>query len=202
MKIEKIEKQDIKKMVKIAVCLFLITTISTLLVAGVNALTEGPIAAQRKAKVDKAMAEVLPGAAAENGYQMMENVREIIPDETVQEVYKAFDSAGNPMGFCVKTTPNGYGGEIEMIVGVDMNGLVTGVSIVNMSETAGLGTKTKEEEWRNQFKGKGSDVAVTTSFELAENEVAAVSGATVSSKAVTAGVVAAVNAANQVKGAA
>ncbi len=194
----KFEKKELFSMAKIAICLLLITAISTLLVAVVNEVTKGPIAEQRLAAVNAAMAKVLPAA----DYKQMEDVASLGLDEIVLEVYTAYDETNNPVGYCVKTAPAGYGGAIEMITGVDLNGLVTGVDIVNMSETAGLGTKTKEAPWLEQFKGKGADVAVTTSVEPLENEVSAVSGATVSSKAVTRGVTAAINAANQIKGAA
>lgn len=193
----KFEKNEIIKMVKIALCLLLITAISTALVALVNEVTKGPIAEQRLAKVNAAMAKVLP---AEN-YEAVDITDKGLED-IVLEVYTAKDATGNVVGYCVKTAPAGYGGAIEMITGIDANGLVSGVDIVSMSETAGLGTKTQDANWLAQYVGKGSDVAVTTSVEPMENEVSAVSGATVSSKAVTRGVAAAINAANQVKGAA
>lgn len=192
----KFDKNEIIKMIKIAVCLLLITAISTALVAVVNEVTKGPIAEQRLAKVNAAMAEVLPA----KDYEKLDIADKGL-EEIVLEVYAAKDENGNVVGYCVKTAPAGYGGAIEMITGIDANSLVTGVDIVNMSETAGLGTKTDDAEWLGQYIGKGSDVAVTTSITPAENEVSAVSGATVSSKAVTRGVSAAINAANQVKGA-
>ncbi|MBR5479060.1 MAG: RnfABCDGE type electron transport complex subunit G [Clostridia bacterium] len=193
----KFDKNEIIKMVKIAVCLLLITAISTALVAVVNEVTKGPIAEQRLAKVNEAMTKVLPAKDYEKLDIADKNLEEI-----VLEVYAAKDETGNVVGYCVKTAPPGYGGAIEMITGVDMNGVVTGVDIVNMSETAGLGTKTDDEEWLKQYVGKGTDVAVTTSITPAENEVSAVSGATISSKAVTRGVATAITAANQIKGAA
>lgn len=191
----KFEKKDVLKMIKIAVCLLLITAISTLLVAVVNEVTKGPIAEQRLAAVNAAMSKVLPAEA----YDQID-ISELGLEEIVIEVYAAKDKDNNPVGYCVKTAPAGYGGAIEMITGVDANGLVTGVDIVSMSETAGLGTKTQDEAWLAQYAGKSSDVAVITVGEPEENEISAVSGATVSSKAVTRGVAAAINAANQVKG--
>jgi len=193
----KFEKNEVIKMVKIAICLLLITAISTMLVAVVNEITREPIAQQRLMKVNQAMGEVLPAER----YEPVE-IEGLGLEDIVLEVNTAYDKDNNCVGYCVKTAPAGYGGAIEMITGIDTQGLVTGVKIVTMSETAGLGTKTQEEPWLAQFEGKGSDVAVTTSVEPVENEVSAVSGATVSSKAVTKGVAAAINAANQVKGAA
>ena len=193
----KFEKNEVIKMVKIAVCLLLITAISTLLVAAVNEITKAPIEEQRTMKVNEAMNEILPAER----YEPVE-IESLGLEDIVKEVNVAYDKDNNVLGYCVKTVPAGYGGDIEIMTGIDTEGLVTGVNIVNMSETAGLGTKTQEPSWLAQFKGKGSDVAVTTGIEPMENEVSAVSGATVSSKAVTKGVAAAINAANQVKGAA
>ena len=193
----KFEKNEVMKMAKIAICLLLITAISTALVAIVNEITKEPIAEQRIMKVNMAMGEVLPAER----YEPFE-IEALGLEDIVLEVNVAYDKDNNCLGYCVKTAPAGYGGTIEMITGIDTEGVVTGVKIVSMSETAGLGTKTQEEPWLKQYVGKGDDVAVTTSVEPMENEVSAVSGATVSSKAVTKGVAAAIKAANQVKGAA
>ena len=192
----KFEKNEIIKMIKIAVCLLLITAISTALVAFVNEVTKGPIAEQRLAKVNAAMAKVLPAET----YEAMDITEKGLED-IVLEVYTAKDASGNTVGYCIKTAPAGYGGAIEMITGVDTNGIVSGVDIVSMSETAGLGTKTQDAKWLAQYAGKSSDVAVITIGTPEDNEVSAVTGATISSKAVTSGVVAAINAANQVKAA-
>lgn len=91
------------------------------------------------------------------------------------------------VGYAVQSGSNGYGGLISLIVGVDLQGQVTGVVITEMSETAGLGTKAENPEFINQFAGKSAGLAVG-------REIDAISGATITSKAVTDGVNRAVSA--------
>lgn len=91
------------------------------------------------------------------------------------------------VGYAVQSGSNGYGGLISLIVGVDLQGQVTGVVITEMSETAGLGTKAENPEFINQFNGKSAGLAVG-------REIDAISGATITSKAVTDGVNRAVSA--------
>lgn len=193
----KASKQDILGMLRLALILFGIAAVVALLLSAVNEVTKDPIARQKEAAVNSAMSQVLPA----DSYQPVENIAELGLDEIVLEVYAA-KNGEEQIGYCVKTAPLGFGGAIELITGVDMNGNVTRVNIVSMSETAGLGTKTKDSAFLDQYSGKSIDVAVTTGSNPKENEVSAISGATVSSKAVTAGVAAAVSAVNAIKGAA
>lgn len=184
-------------MLRLALILFGITAVVALLLSTVNEVTKGPIARQKEAQVHSAMAQVLPAES----YEKIENLEQFGLDEIVLEVYVA-KNGDEQAGYCVKTAPPGYGGTIEMITGVDMEGTVTKVNIVSMSETAGLGTKTNDASFLDQYSGKGLGVTVTTSSSPKENEVSAIAGATVSSKAVTTGVAAAVGAVNTIKGAA
>lgn len=193
----KASKQDILGMLRLALILFGIAAVVALLLSAVNEVTKGPIAMQKEEAVKTAMSQVLPA----DSYEMLDNLEEFGLDGIVLEVYAA-KNGDEQVGYCVKTAPLGFGGAIELITGVDLEGNVTKVNIVSMSETAGLGTKTKDETFLAQYSGKGIDVAVTTSSAPKENEVSAISGATVSSKAVTAGVAAAVSAVNAIKGAA
>lgn len=84
-------------------------------------------------------------------------------------------------GYCANVTTEGYGGTIQMMVGVDYAGAVRGVKIVTMSETPGLGSKTGSDDFLAQY------ASATPPFTVGGN-IDAVSGATVSSRAVTAGV--------------
>ena len=88
-------------------------------------------------------------------------------------------------------TPSGFGGEISMAVGVDKSGAVTGVSIIQMSETSGLGANAQRESFRSQYVGKSGSVALKKQG----GEIDALTGATVTSTAVTKGVNAALQAA-------
>ena len=126
------------------------------------------------------MREVLPsGAYEELGYSGA--------DSTVKTVYRA-DS-----GYVVEVTPSGFGGEIDMVVGISADGTVTGVSIISMSETSGLGANATKEGFRAQYLGKTGALAVSKDG----GEIDALTGATITSRAVTRGVNSALTAASE-----
>lgn len=107
----------------------------------------------------------------------------------VKEVYKAVRGE-TVHGYVITVCPKGFGGEIEMMVGVSSSGMMTGVEILSNNETPGLGSKVAEAKYTAQFRG----IPVGMELKLIKNrakkdlnEVQAVSGATVSSEAVTSG---------------
>lgn len=122
---------------------------------------------------------------------LQESVRIVVPDtakvETAEHddmlIYEGMDDQGSKKGIAFKVESDGYGGTIEMMVGYDpKEGKLTGLEILSMQETPGLGAKITEPEFKDQFKGK----SVEDDFE-AEKDVQIISGATVSSKAVSKG---------------
>lgn len=101
--------------------------------------------------------------------------------EGVEEtVYKVFDN-GALVGYCVEVKSAGFGGDIEMMVGYTPDCTILGVSIVSLSETPGLGAKVNEDAFLSQYEGKVDQVELGS-------EIDAISGATISSRAVTTGV--------------
>lgn len=99
----------------------------------------------------------------------------------------AFEEACKNIGSyseAIQVAPKGYGGAINMVVGVSDAGEVTGVAIISMSETPGLGSKANDDSFLNQFIGKRAGVSIGKG----SNNVDAITGATVTSRAVTAGV--------------
>jgi Na+-translocating ferredoxin:NAD+ oxidoreductase subunit G len=97
---------------------------------------------------------------------------------------------GSYQGLVVTVIANdGYGGDIKFSVGIQKDGTVNGISILSISETAGLGMKAKEEKFQSNFKNKkASQFVVTKSGAAKDGDVDAISGATITSKAVTKGV--------------
>lgn len=87
------------------------------------------------------------------------------------------------LGYCVEVQTNGFGGPITMMVGVDLNGQVTGVAVTSHSETQGMGTLAMEDGYFQQYVGMSGTI-----LSAGSNAVDTVSGATVTSKAITAGV--------------
>ena len=155
--------------------LFSITAVVALLLSVVNGVTKDQIAKINEQIVQDAMAAVMPGAEFE------ETVTDT-GDDAILAYAKSSDG-----GCCVQVQVTGFGGPLVMVVGIDADGMVTGVQVTEHEETPGLGAKAQDEEWIAQFAGTTSGVSVTKS-EVGENQVEAISGATITSDAVASGV--------------
>ena len=146
-----------------------ICTVVTLLLAVTNSLTVSKIADNAAQKAAESRKKVL---AAE----------EYKPLDSDGAVYGAYDEEGNLLGVVITTESSGYGGKMEVMTGVKANGEVSGVNILSMEETPGLGAKAKEDSFLRQYKGfANSDLAVSRDG----GEIDALSGATITSRAVT-----------------
>ncbi len=151
---------------------------TALLLGVVNQITKPRIAALEKAKKEAAMAQVLfADSYEETGFTAA----------GVPALYRAL-SGGAQTGWVAETSTGGSQGVIEMMVGVDMEGQVTGVSVIKHSETPNIGTKVvADPAVLNRFVGMSrADGEITVN--AGSNRFDAVSGATVSSRGVTAGV--------------
>lgn len=171
-------KKPMNEMVRLTVTLLAICAVCALLLGLVNAVTKDPIEAAKQAKTNAAMAEVLPADS-------YEEVPYLDEGGMVLAIYRAGSA-----GYVVEVGPSGFGGLIDMMVGVDDSGTCTGVSIIKMSETAGLGANAKKDWFREQFVGQSGSVAVTKDG----GAIDALTGATITSRAVSAGVTAALEA--------
>ena len=167
--------------VQLVVTLFLISAICAVLLGLVNNITAGPIAAANEAATNAAMQAVLPA----DSYEQVEYTG---GNALVTAVYKAGDA-----GYVVQVAPSGFGGTLDVMVGVGADGTCTGVSIISHAETSGLGANATKEDFRAQFVGK-ANVAVTKDG----GDIAALTGATITSRAVCDGVNAAIEAAASV----
>ncbi len=174
-------KENIRSIIKTGLILFAIGFICTFILAVCNDMTKDTIAELNAETERLAMVSTLEGA---KGFGKILN----LSSDIVTDVYEGKDDSGNTVGYCVKATPVGYGGEISMIVGIGMDRKVTGVDIVSMSETPGLGARATEDEFRSQYIGKSGQISVKKSGTPNENEISAISGATITSKAVTDGI--------------
>ena len=164
-------KSTIAYVLRLTLTLFLITTVVAGLLGLVNYMTADTIAEQIAQKAENAMRQVLDA----DDYEPLD-----VPEgSAVTAAYRAGDK-----GYVVRVAPNGFGGAIDMMVGVDLNGAVTGVAIVSQSETASLGANCTREDFRAQFTGKTGTLSVSKDG----GEIEALTGATVTSRAVTEGV--------------
>ena len=162
--------------VRLAGILLLISALTALLLGLVNYITSDKIAEIRAQKIASAIAEVLPG-----DYE----VQPLEADwpSPVTAVYSAVQS-GTEVGYVVEVVVAGSQDSIDMMVGLDPAGTVTGVTIVEMSETPGLGDKASDASWLLQFVGADGGLAVSKDG----GTIDALTGATVTSRAVTEGV--------------
>lgn len=180
---------DPKYITKLTVTLLVTCVIVSGLLGLVNGVTAGPIAAINQQKTQDAMAQVVSDASS---FQAVEEIPQAALDAaaaagaTVTELYD-----GQGAGYVLKVVASGSQGNIEMMVGVDGDGVVTGVSVVDSSETAGIGTKVTGNEplasgtgVLDQFIGKS---AADGTLSVGSN-VEAITGATVSTRGVTTGV--------------
>ncbi len=135
--------------------------------------TKDRIAQQEEATTVAVRQQLLPTAA---GFEKVED----------SEIYRGVDADGNAVGYVTVNTVNGFGGEVEISVAVDTEGTIQGISVggANFKETAGLGAKSKEPAFTEQFKGKTAPVALTKNG----GEIDAITAATITSSAVVRGV--------------
>ena len=166
---------------RLAITLLLITAVVAAALAAVNSVTAPKIQAINEQKTQTAIEAVLPGGGEEIAFT----------DDTglVSTVYKG------QSGYAVEVTPSGFNGTVTMMVGVDNAGKVLGISIVNHTETAGLGAEAASQgaagtAFRSQFTGMSGSVSVAKDG----GQVDALTGATITSRAVCTGVNAALNA--------
>ena len=166
------------------VVLLIICVVAAFLLAVTNSVT-APKIAQVNAE-NEAQARLIVFADAKDFGEETTNADGI-------RLIPALDANGATIGYVAVTVEKGYGGDISVMTGVDLDGKVTGVSILSMSETAGLGANATKESFLQQFVGKIAGMTVTKNAP-AENEIKALTGATITTKAVTAAVEAAIEA--------
>ena len=177
--------------VKNTLILTLITVIAGGLLGAVYEVTKTPIAqsqetAKKEAwqavfsdvKLDDFKAEDVDQKAADKA------VKDMGVNATIDEVCTAGDA-----GYVITTTDkDGYGGDIQVSVGIQSDGTVTGVSFLSLSETAGLGMKAKEPSFYEQYVGKNPTKFAVSKDGGDGEQIDALSGATITSRAVTGAV--------------
>lgn len=182
-----------KNIIKDAFILFMITAVAGVLLALVNEVTKKPIEDGKHAAVEAACKEVFPDAASFAAKELPADTADFAaryPKSIVDEIYDALDDSGNAMGVVLNmTNKEGYGGNIRFSMGIALDGTVKGVSILETSETPGLGLQAADV-LLPQFKERKADsfVFVKGGGASAENEVDAISSATITTRAFTNGI--------------
>lgn len=182
-----------KNIIKNTLILTAITLVAGILLGLVYEITKEPIAVAKENAKNEAYQAVVKEADTFEEYTdfKVDKAAKILKNAgisgcEVNEVVIA-KAGGEIKGYVIATTTSeGYGGDIQISVGIANDGTVTGVEILSIGETAGLGMNADTPEFKNQFKGKSVDAfAVTKTGASADNEIDAISGATITSNAVT-----------------
>lgn len=199
-----------KNLVTDCIKLCVITLIAGLLLGFVYNVTKNPIAAQEEKAKQEAYKAVFADAekfeAVKADQKDIEKVLKSkdLGQNTINEIAKAVDSSGKTLGYVFSVTnPEGYGGDVTLSVGIKNDGTVNGYETLTINETAGLGMKAKEDEFKSNFKNKKADTFTVVKDGSGKNDdskIDAISGATITSKAVTSGVNSCVAYAKTLKG--
>ena len=167
-----------KDIIKMGGILFAIAAICTGLVALASEVTKEPIATQKLEAKNAAMQEVLPDA---DGFEEVGNTEEIA------EIQKGIKD-GAPIGYAIRVISKGYADPIDIMIGVTTDGVVQGIEILDSNETPGLGDNASEPSFTDQFKEKSTILKVLKGSNPGDDEISAITGATITSEAVTKGV--------------
>ena len=181
------------KIIKNTLILTAITVVSGLLLGIVYNITKEPIARAQENTKQEAYRAVLSDATSfeavdfdsdsalsllsENGYT----------SDEITEVVEGTDDSGEVIGYVISVqSSEAYDGTLELSVGIAADGTVKGVEMLDISETAGLGMKADEAEFKDQFKDKNVDkFTYTKTGEKGDDMIDAISGATITTNAVT-----------------
>ncbi|RKY36334.1 MAG: hypothetical protein DRP78_03925 [Candidatus Omnitrophota bacterium] len=170
-------------MFKLTGTLLVMSFVCALILAGIYKKTAPVIAMQKQIILDQSLKSVL--SADHYKYQQKEGI---------MPYYEAFDKQDKLLGWCLQLTSSGYGGQMQLLVGIDTEKAITGVKVLEHKETPGLGSKINELKYKEtepaflrQFKNK--KYTDLTFFKNGDKDkIQAITGATISSKAVLDGV--------------
>lgn len=187
------------KIIKDALALTLITLVSGVALGGVYEITKDPIARQEAQAKAEAYEQVFTDAAAFEEIEMDDTLIQTIRDQldqegykaqSIEEVMRAEDQSGETLGYAFTVvTSEGYGGDIQFSMGVQNDGTLNGISILSIGETAGLGMNADTPAFKDQFVGKQVEkLQYTKNGATQDDEINAISGATVTTNAMTNGV--------------
>lgn len=190
------------KIFKNAFILMAITLVAGVCLGFVYEITKGPIAEQEKQAQENAYKAVFPVMDSMAPISE-ERTKEQLKSESdqllaaaglegahIEEAYIALDEGGQVLGLVLNiTSTEGYGGDINFSMGIKSDGTVNGIEILSISETAGLGMKAADDEFKSQFAGKKAEsFQITKNGAASDSEIDAISGATITSNAMAEGV--------------
>lgn len=176
------KKLNAKEVLVPAVSLFIICLVVTALLAVTNMVTAPKIDELAAERQNEAKKVVLSDAESFSDEKTVEK------DGVQYKYYEGLSQSEEKIGYVFLTSAKGYGGDIDIMVGIGNDGSVKGVTVLSISETAGLGMNAKNDKFLNQYKDKNSEISVIKTGTPSDNEIQALTGATITSKAVTSAV--------------
>ncbi|MDU7029808.1 RnfABCDGE type electron transport complex subunit G [Robinsoniella peoriensis] len=185
--------------IKNALILMAITLVAGILLGGVYEITKNPIKQQQETAKAEAYKAVFPDAdkleAIEDQKASLYSAAAVLSEngfsaEKINEVLRVLDASGKSLGVVMNvTTGEGYGGDIIFTMGVRNDGTLNGIEILTINETAGLGMKADEDAFKSQFKDKNVEkFSYTKGGAQSDDQIDALSGATITTNAMTNGV--------------
>ena len=167
-----------KHILKPALSLLIIAAITTSLLALVYSLTLEPIANQRKKAQEKTMKAIMPAAAEfrEIQTEKTKNMDRVFEGRTGEEI----------LGYIIELSPAGYSGDINMMVGIlKKEHEIAGMRIIKHTETPGLGALAVKEKFYSKYDKRKLVPLRVVRNSAGENEIEAITGATITSRAIT-----------------
>ena len=182
------------KIIKNTLILAAITVVSGLVLGAAYEVTKDPIAQTHAKQKQEACQAVYPEADSFEAMDVdqkaaKEAIKKMGTNATVDEVYSAVMD-GSEAGYVITVTDkDGYGGDIQFAMGIQDDGTLNGISILSIGETAGLGMRANTDAFKDQFKDKNVDkFEYTKTGATADDQIDALSGATITTNAMTNGV--------------
>jgi len=173
-------------MTRLIIILTLFCLVAAAALAKVDDITKGPIAEQERLKTVTALKAVLP--AFNNDIDKDAKDLVVGQDKKGRDIKIKFYTGKmdeNQVGTAFQViAPDGYSGDISILMGVGPDGKVSGIEIISHKETPGLGNKIQKAEWKNQFKGRSIDDGPGLAVKKDGGEIDQFSGATISPRAV------------------
>lgn len=187
-----------KNIFKDIIIFVMITITASLCLAFVNSITKEPIALQNEQLIQDSYHSVFKeGKTFKNNQQIDTFVKDfpkIIKDKkydfgengiTIDDVLVAYNNNDETIGNVIKvTTKDGYGGDITLVVGINNENCITGIEVLAIDETVGLGMNAKNDSFKSQYYQKEVDsFVITKTGKQSDQEIDAISGATITSSA-------------------
>ncbi|WBW97160.1 RnfABCDGE type electron transport complex subunit G [Oceanirhabdus sp. W0125-5] len=170
-----------KNNIRLGMILLLIAALAGLSLGAVHSITAEPIAKAKASAKQNAMNEILKADEFKDSQiELPDNILEVNVGYKGEEI----------IGYAIKVSPKGYSGAVEIMVGIYTDGTIGGIKILSHSETPGLGANAPKPQFSGQFTNKSTnkELEVVKGSASTENQIEAITGATITSRAVVNGV--------------